>query len=285
MDTLPPLRSVLFVPGDNEHKLIKALQAPADALVVDWEDGVVANRKAVARSQTTTFLADRAATPDVVLIRLNPVHSPYFAADIASARHARADGFVLSKVASVGHIKHVQKQLEKSGKQCNVWLLPLIESAAALLSASAIANCSPCVAALAFGAEDFCADTEITRGDEEIELLYARSTLVAAGRAAKRQVIDSPCLTFGDDQAVMRAASRARNLGFTGKLAIHPRQVEILNEAFSARAEEIDKANRILEAFAMNHEGVTVIDGTMVDEAVVKHARRILQLAKRPNTK
>lgn len=262
---------------------MKALQAPADALVVDWEDGVAANRKAAARSQTATFLTDRGATPDAVLIRLNPVRSPYFAADIASARQVHADGFVLSKVASVGDIKHVQKQLEKSGKQCNVWLLPLIESAAALLSASAIANCSPWVAALAFGAEDFCADTGITRGNEEIELLYARSTLVAAGRAAKRQVIDSPCLTFADDQAVMRAASRARNLGFTGKLAIHPRQVEILNEAFSARAEEIDKANRILEAFATNHEGVAVVDGTMVDEAVVKHARQVLQLAKRPN--
>jgi citrate lyase beta subunit len=220
-----------------------------------------------------------------VLIRLNPVHSPHFAADIASARHVRADGLVLSKVASVGDIKHVQKQLGKSGKQCDVWLLPLIESAAALLSASAIATCSPCVAALVFGAEDFCADTGITRGNEEIELLYARSTLVAVCRAAKRQVIDSPCLAFADDQAVMRAASRARNLGFTGKLAIHPRQVEILNEAFSARAEEIDKANRILEAFATNDEGVTVIDGTMVDEAVVKHARRVLQLAKRPHAK
>jgi citrate lyase beta subunit len=178
-------------------------------VVVDWKDGVTASRKAAARSQTTIFLADRATTPDVVLIRLNPLHSAYFAADIAIARHVRADGFVLSKVASVGDIENVQKQLEKSGKQWNVWLLLLIESAAALLSASAIANCSPCVAALAFGAEDFCADTGITRGNEEIELLYARSTLIAAGRAAKRQVIDSPCLTFADDQAVMRAASCA----------------------------------------------------------------------------
>jgi citrate lyase beta subunit len=285
MRTLSLLRSVLFVPGDDGHKLVKALQAQADALVVDWEDGVAPDRKAASRSHTATFLSDRDAIPGVVLIRLNPVRSPHFAADIAHVRHVHVDGLVLSKVASVGDVKRVQEQLEESGQQCDLWLFPLIESAAGLLNAPAIAACSSCIAALVFGAEDFCADTGITRSSEEIELLYARSALVTAARAAELQVVDSPCLAFADDQAVMKTACRAHNLGFTGKLAIHPRQVGILNEAFSPRPEEIDNAKRTVEAFTANGEGVTVIDGTMVDEAVVKRARQIVELAKRPRSK
>jgi citrate lyase beta subunit len=279
------MRSVLFVPGDDEHKLMKALQAPSDALLIDWEDGVAPDRKAAARSHTTTFLADRVATPGVVLIRLNQVRSPHFAADIAHVRHVHTDGLGLSKVASAADLKQLQNELDHSGQQCDLWLFPLIESATGLLNASAIATCSSSVAALVFGAEDFCADTGITRGSEEIELLYARSALVATARAAERQVIDSPCLAFADDQAVTKAACRARNLGFTGKLAIHPRQLPILNEAFSPSPAEIDRARRIVEAFVVKGEGVIVVDGAMVDEAVVKRARQILELAKRPPAK
>jgi citrate lyase subunit beta/citryl-CoA lyase len=95
-------------------------------------------------------------------------------------------------------------------------------------------------------------------------------------------VIDSPCLVFNDDREVAKAALRARNLGFTGKLAIHPRQLGILNKSFLPRPEQIREAQRILAAVAASGEGVTAVDGTMVDEAVVKRARQILEMAKLP---
>lgn len=285
MRPIPPLRSVLFVPGDDQHKLMKASQAPADALVLDWEDAVAPDRKAVARSHTMTFLASREVFTGIVLIRLNPTDSPKFAADITQVRHIHAEGLVLSKVVSARDVQYAEEQLYEARQQRDLWLFPLIESAAGLLNASAIVNSSERVAALMFGAEDFCADTGITRGKEEIELLYARSAIVTAARAANLQVIDSPYLVFDDDQELAKAASRARNLGFTGKLAIHPRQVGILNRSFSPHPEEIRSAQRILSTFTTSEEGVTSVDGTMVDEAVVKRARQILELAKLPGPK
>jgi citrate lyase subunit beta / citryl-CoA lyase len=282
MRPLVALRSLLFVPGDDQRKLMKAAKAPADALVIDWEDAVAPGRKAVARSHTMAFLASREIFASVVLVRVNPIHSLGFAADIAHVRQVHAEGLVLSKVVSAKDVQYAEEQLNGSGSRQGVWLFPMIESAAGLLNASAIVNSSERVAALIFGAEDFCADTGITRGREEIELLYARSAIVAAARAANRQVIDSPCLVFNDDREVAKAALRARNLGFTGKLAIHPRQLRILNKSFSPRPEEIREAQRILAAVAASGEGVTAVDGTMVDEAVVKRARQILEMAKLP---
>jgi citrate lyase subunit beta/citryl-CoA lyase len=276
------LRSLLFVPGDDEHKLMRAAHAPADALVIDWEDVVAHERKTAARCDTMAFLASREVFARVVLVRVSPIHSLEFAADIAHVSQVHAEALVLSKVVSARDVQYAEEQLNASGPRRDVWLFPMIESAAGLLNASGIVNSSERVAALMFGAEDFCADTGIVRGKEEIELLYARSAIVAAARAADRQVIDSPCLIFDNDREVAKAALRARNLGFTGKLAIHPRQLGILNKSFSPRPEQIREAQRILAAFAASGEGVTAVNGTMVDEAVVKRARQILQMAKLP---
>jgi citrate lyase subunit beta / citryl-CoA lyase len=280
----PYLRSLLFVPGDDEHKLTKALNTAADALILDWEDGVSPESKSLARSQTAGFLSNGSTIHGVVLIRLNPVHGPHFKMDIAHAGNVRIDGFVLSKVTSVEDLRQVKRLAAKRSYRADLRLFPMIESAAGLLNAPAIAA-YPSVTALLFGAEDFCADTGIICSSEEIELNYARSAIVTAARALERQVIDSPCLEFTDDQAVVKAASRARNLGFTGKLAIHPRQVALVNETFIPLPEEIEKAERILKAFADSGEGVTAVDGAMVDEATVKRARQIVQLAKRAHGK
>jgi citrate lyase subunit beta / citryl-CoA lyase len=281
MSSFLQLRSLLFVPGDNERKLAKALQTPADAVVVDWEDGVAADKKAVARSRTTAVLSNR-KIDSVTLIRLNPVRDAEFVLDVAEAGHIRADGFLLSKVVSVEEIREAEELIRKSGQRKDPRFFAMIESSAGLLSAPAIAACG-CVAALLFGAEDFCADSGITCRKEELELLYARSALVTAARSAQRQAIDSPFLAFNDDQALMAAALRAGDLGFSGKLAIHPRQVEVINNAFRASRAEIEKAKRVVETFEANGEGVAVIDDVMVDEAVVKRARRILEVAKIPS--
>ena len=279
MHPILPLRSLLFVPGDNERKLARALESPADALVCDWEDGVAPDTKALARSQTSAVLNSRPANQRVVLIRINPVSSPEFEKDVVYARQAHPEGLVLSKITSARDIRQVNKICQMRG-QPELWLFPMIESAIGLSNAAEIARCQS-VAALLFGAEDFCANTGIIRGKEELELLYARSALVIAASAAGRKVIDSPCLSLNDAQAVRESAVRARDLGFTGKLAIHPRQVDILNQAFVPRSEEIEKASRIIEAFAGGGQGVISVDGMMVDDAVVKRARRLLQLVRR----
>ena len=159
------------------------------------------------------------------------------------------------------------------------WNRPL-----ALLNAFSIATASPRVAALLFGAEDFSAEMGILPSAGEIELLHARSSLVTQARAAGRDALDSPCLEFRDLRRIAAAARRARNLGFTGQMAIHPSQVKILNEIFSPSQLEFEKARAIIAA-ASPDAGVFSVEGSMVDEAVLKRARRVLRLASQSDAK
>ena len=131
--------------------------------------------------------------------------------------------------------------------------------------------------AVLFGAEDFSADLGITRTPGEPELLYARCAIVTACRAASCQAIDAPCIEFHDLEQTRQAAQRARNLGFTGKLAIHPAQRPVLNAMFSPSEAEVQEAQRILAAYSASGAGVIAIDGRMIDEAVVRKARDILR--------
>jgi citrate lyase subunit beta/citryl-CoA lyase len=133
------------------------------------------------------------------------------------------------------------------------------------------------VRAVLFGAEDFSADVGITRTPGEPELLYARCALVTACRAASCQAIDSPCIDFNDLEQTRQAAQRARNLGFSGKLAIHPTQLSVLNAVFSPSEAEVQEARRILAAYSGSGAGVITMDGKMIDEAIVRKARDILR--------
>jgi citrate lyase subunit beta / citryl-CoA lyase len=271
------LRSLLFVPGDSHRKIIKSQQIPADALVVDWEDAVAPQSKTEARKLTVELMRQRATLPMIVL-RLNPVPSAAFQEDCAVLGQCPVDGIMLSKCQSAGDVCRLEEVLNRvpSLDKCRIY--PLLESPAAILNAFSIAMASPRVAALAFGAEDFSAETGIVRTAGEIELLYARSSLVTQARAAGRDALDSPCLEFRRPRRIAAAARRARNLGFTGQMAIHPSQVKILNEVFSPSKREVKEARDVVAA-ASPRAGVFSIEGSMVDEAVLRRARRVLRLA------
>jgi citrate lyase beta subunit len=274
------LRSVLFVPADAGKKLARAQQLPADALAVDWEDGVALPHKNKARTQTVEFTRQRATLPQVILVRMNPVFSPEFSQDCAAIQQCTVDGIILSKCRSAEDVRGLADVLDQvvALRDCNIY--PLIESPAALLDAFSIATASDRVAALAFGAEDFSAEMGIVQSETEIELLYARSCIVTSARAAGRDAVDSPCLDLRNPERVREAGRRARNLGFTGKLAIHPSQLEILNEVFSSSDQELEEARRILAASSPDR-GAFSLEGSMVDEPILKRARQVLHRAPR----
>jgi citrate lyase subunit beta/citryl-CoA lyase len=258
--------------------MYKAVQIPADAIILDWEDAVLPDQKASARSQTLNFLKRRTTTPRV-FVRVNPAGSPAFQEDCEALGECVPDGVVLSKCGSAEEVQTLDDRLHRidPGGQCCI--CPLVESPQGLLQANAIAVISKRVGMVAFGAEDFSADMRIVRSADEIELLYARSAVVTACRAVGREPIDSPWLDFRDSERLRTAAQRARSLGFSGKLAIHPDQVTIINEMFSPSESELREARRIVECMAAAPSGVTSVDGQMVDEAVVRRARSILELA------
>jgi citrate lyase subunit beta/citryl-CoA lyase len=269
------LRSLLFVPGDNERKLAKAREVKTDALVIDWEDAVAAGAKAAARRRTVEAMRASPPREHVLLIRVHTVGSEDFREDCKALEVCRPDGLMLSKCRSAADVHELARFLSGPDPESACAICPLIETAGGLLHAHAIAGSSERVFALGFGAEDFSAEIGLRRSEDEVELLYARSALVTAARAAGCDAFDSPCVMLGDEAKLAAAAARARNLGFAGKMAIHPEQVPILNAAFSPTEDELAWARRALES---NPEGVGRVGGQMVDEAVLRQARRILRL-------
>jgi citrate lyase subunit beta/citryl-CoA lyase len=263
--------SLLFVPSDQPRKIARAHESGAHALVLDWEDSVAEASKVDARRLALEFI--RASEfAGSTFIRVHSVRSRHFTEDCAALQSARPDGIVLSKCGTAEEVRQLAAVL----KDTTCGILPLIESPAGVVNCSAIVTASDLVIGAAFGAEDFSAEMEITRSEGEPELLYARCAIATACRAAGVEPIDTPFLEYRDDAGLRNAAMRSSHLGFTGKLAIHPAQVPILNEVFSPTSGQLEEARRLLETFESSKTAVLGIEGRMVDEAVVKRARRLL---------
>jgi citrate lyase subunit beta/citryl-CoA lyase len=268
-------RSLLFVPADSQSKIVKAAQVAADVLILDWEDAVLSKDKASARVLTIDMLK-HLTVHQSVFIRCNSVGSSAFEEDCRALQECVPDGIVLSKCCSAEDVHKLQDLLDAIDPRCQCQICPLVESPQGLLHADSIAGASKRVRMVAFGAEDFSAEMRIVQTPEELELLYARSAIVAACRARGREPIDSPCLELRQSERVRTTAQRARNMGFSGKLAIHPNQVPIINEVFSPSEAEVCEARRIVESMSAAPSGVVMVDGRMVDEAILRRARSIL---------
>lgn len=269
------LRSLLFVPGNSESKLERASRSSADAIVVDWEDSVLPSDRAAARRNTVAFAREYRRTA-ALFIRINGVDSPDFAADVQAIAGCIPDTVMLSKCETPEHLCAISAVLDASGLSCGI--CPLIESAMGCLNVSAILGGASGVKFVAFGSEDFCADVEIHPTPGEPELLYARSALVTACRAYGVEPVDSPYLSYRDLEGLRAAALSAFRLGFSGKLAIHPMQVDTLNGVFSPSAEEVAEARRHIDALRESAAGVVGSRGTMIDNATLRRAQRIIDL-------
>lgn len=266
------------MPGDSTSKMTKAAQTSADALILDWEDAALPAQKTAARRASIDFLQNNSAKQPI-FIRVNPAASRVFEEDAEALREFAPAGVVLSKCRSAADVAQLVAVLDNVDPAAECAICPMVESPASLLAAFSIATASPRVSMIALGAEDFSAEMRLNRGPDDLELLYARSALATACRAAGKEPIDSPCTDFRALDRVKTAAMRARNLGFGGGLAIHPGQIPILNEVFSPSPAEVEEARRLIDLFQASGAGVVAIDGKMVDEAIVRRARMILQLA------
>jgi citrate lyase subunit beta / citryl-CoA lyase len=284
------LRSMLFVPGDSDKKLAKSATVAADALILDLEDAVDPARKPAARKLVAEFLQRRGASQPI-WVRVNSLDDAACADDLAAVVPARPDGIVLPKVRSPEDVELLAKRLEeleqRSGMQRGVTkILPIAtETASAVLSLAGYTRSGPRLAGLTWGAEDLsvalgAAANVDERGDWLPPYQLARSLCLLAAAAAGVAAIDTPYTDFRNAEGLARQAAEARRDGFTGKLAIHPSQVPIINEAFRPDAEEVAVARRIVAAFdAAAGAGVVAIDGKMLDRPHLTRARRTLRLA------
>ena len=283
-----PPRSPLFVPGNNPRMLTKALGLAPDALVPDMEDAVPWSEKERGRTTVASFLPQLIETGILVIPRVNASDSGLIEQDLEAAVVPGISGITVGKTASAGEVAAIGETIGRleadSGMEPGVIvLIPWIESAMAVVNAYEICS-APRVAAVAFGAEDLANDMMIERTESGDEVAYARSAVCIAARAAGVAAIDTPYVRFRDEDGLRRDCASARRFGFKGKFAIHPAQIDAINDSFSPLPSEVDWASRIVFAFDEAERagtGAVSVDGSMVDAPVVKRARGILELAGR----
>jgi citrate lyase subunit beta/citryl-CoA lyase len=272
-------RSVLFSPGDQPELMRKAPGAGADVVVFDLEDAVAPGEKDAAREAVREVVTDPGFDPSCeVCVRVNPVGAG--AGDDTEAVLAGGEGVdsvMLPKTADAEDAETLGRLLDEADASAPV--LALVESAAGVLNAQAIAAADP-TDALVFGAEDLSADIGATRTDEGTEVVHAREHVVLAASAAGVDAIDTVYTNIEDTDGLAEETRFAAQLGFDGKMAIHPVQVAPINDAYTPSEDEIEWAERVLEAKReadAEGRGVFRVDGEMVDAPLVAQAERVLE--------
>jgi citrate lyase subunit beta/citryl-CoA lyase len=269
-------RSWLFVPGDSEKKILKALESDADAVIFDLEDSVVPDRKKVAREILKT-LPKRSNGPQWWL-RVNPLGTQFHKDDLKLVGNAYIQGIVLPKVENGGDVAHVA---HRTG---NIPIHAIVtETPASLFNLMTYRDPNSPLAAMSWGAEDLSAALGAASkydADGSLSFTYrvARSLCLAGAVAAGVQPVDGVFADFRDDAGLQAEAEAAAHEGFTGKLAIHPAQVPIINAAFTPSQDDIRHAEEIVAAFEAHPDaGVLSVGGKMVDRPHLVQARRVLE--------
>jgi len=281
-------RSFLFVPGDSGRKMEKAGGAGADALILDLEDAVAPDAKASARKLTAEYVKDR----DDAWVRINPVDTELWEADLEAVIPSSPVGIILPKARHAHDAVRISERIDVLENHHNIEhgqtqiIVLCTEHPEALFTLHSYVGTVPRLAGLSWGAEDLAAAVgasanRSTKGEWLPQFEMARSMCLFAAAAAEVAAIDTVYTDFRDHDGLLRYATNARRDGFSGMLAIHPAQVEVINAAFLPTAEEIEFAARIVKAFGDNPGAGTVgLDGKMIDRPHLVQAQRLLQQAK-----
>ena len=280
-------RSFIFVPGNRENMLERAKSFKADVIMVDLEDSVPSREKASARDMAKDWVPALSRQGQRVMVRVNSLDTGLTRSELETLVSPDLYGISLGKVESKWNIRDVDRMLSVIEPLAGVELgstkvVAWAETASALVDARDIAVSSQRVIALAFGAEDFTNDMGIERSDSGDEVQVPRSLVPVAARAANVASLDSPFVAFQDPEALRADAQKARQMGFTGKHAIHPAQLDIINEVFSPAPDEVAYARRVMDAWdkaEAEGRGSLALDGRMVDVPVVKRAQNLLAFA------
>jgi len=281
-------RSYLFVPADSERKMAKVMDAGADAVILDLEDSVLADARPAARDSAREFLVNK---PNV-WVRINPIDTDDAVADLEAVIPSAPAGIVLPKPRSADDALQLAARLDDleavHGLEAGQTRIIAIctERPEALFSLHSYAGATQRLAGLSWGAEDLSAAVGATSNRHENgswlpQFELARSLCLFAAAAAEVTAIDTVYTDFRDSEGLAKYAGNARRDGFSGMLAIHPGQVEVINKAFTPTAAELEWAERIVTAFEENPSAGTIgMDGKMIDRPHLVQAKRIVELAR-----
>ncbi|HLW89986.1 MAG TPA: CoA ester lyase [Roseiarcus sp.] len=281
-----PRRSVLYMPGSNQRALAKARSLKADALILDLEDSVAPDQKALARDQVTAAARQGGFGRREVVIRVNNLLSPWGADDLIAAAAAKPDAVLLPKVDGPGVVMQAARQLREAGAPEGLRLWAMMETPLAILNAGAIAAAAADPASrldvLVMGLNDLAKETRARLTPGRPAMTPWLSICVAAARAHGVDIIDGVYNDIADLSGFRRECEQGRDFGLDGKTLIHPSQIEICNEVFAPSPGELEAAGAIIAAFdepANQGKGVIQIDGRMVERLHADLARRTLAIA------
>tara|TARA_Y100000590_G_C15607334_1_gene972462 strand:+ start:520 stop:1368 length:849 start_codon:yes stop_codon:yes gene_type:complete len=276
------------VPGNQPNMLAKAATFTPDAFVPDMEDSVAWDDKSQARQVVADHLEMLGNTGIKVIPRINSLDTGLCEKDLSAIIGPQIYGVSVGKINSAQDVSLISKciahlESERKITKGSIKLVLWIETAAGLLNAYDILSSDDRIIAAAFGAEDFTNDMEIKRNEDDREILFARSQVAIAARAAGVLALDTPFFGFKDPDRLKINSELSKSIGFKGKFAIHPLQVEIINKCFSPTKKEIDHALEVIRVFeeaAAKGRGSTSLEGQVVDVPVVKRAEALIDQAK-----
>jgi citrate lyase subunit beta / citryl-CoA lyase len=275
-------RTVLFVPANSVKMIGKASALGADMVILDCEDSVPSQEKENARKTFGPEMKKYEWGRREVGVRVNGLDTPHFADDLKAAVEAGAGFVVLPKIEGASEVVRVQEKMEKLGGGTDRLpeIMVTIENPRGLNNVEEILASSPLISSMEFGSEDFALSLGIYGLERSgLSTLYARSRIVASGRAAGVDVLDQAFVGLADPEGLRTSALEAKSLGFTGKAVIHPSQIDIVNQVFTPSADELKWARRVMEAWnaaQAEGRGAFRLDDKMVDVVHVKMAENII---------
>ncbi len=277
--TVRPRRSVLYMPGSNARALEKAKSIPADAFIFDLEDAVAPEAKDLARRQVRDAVQAGGFGEAERIVRVNGLNTPWGQADVAAIAGAGADAVLLPKVESAAGVRALADALAAAGApEQAIWCM--VETPKGVLRAEEIAA-APGVAALVMGTSDLTKDLHARHTAGRAPMLASLGLCLLAARAHGRGIVDGVHLDLADEAGFEAACRQGVELGFDGKTLIHPQQVDACNRLFAPSPADVAEARKIIAAFEAARragQGVTVVDGKLIEALHVENARRVAAL-------
>lgn len=277
-----PRRSVLYMPGANTRALEKGRSLAADCLILDLEDSVAADAKAQARKNIVEAVAAGGYGHRELIIRINPLSSPWGYQDLVSVATCGADAILLPKVESADTVRQAEAVMASLGAPDSIALWAMMETPLGMLHSEEIAGSSPRLTCLVMGTSDLAKDLQASHTRDRMPMITSLGLCLLAARAYRLAILDGVHLDLRDDEGLAYACHQGLNFGFDGKTLIHPRTIEIANEIFAPTDEEVVWSHKIIAAHAaavLEGKGVAVLEGKLIENLHVENAKRIVAMA------
>ena len=279
-------RSLLYVPGSSEKMIKKALNLSADSIILDLEDAVSLSEKSLARSIVKGYISQFKKINKEVIVRINDIKTQLGVLDLEAIIEELPNAIIVPKadeeavIISDILIKSTEKRYNITNFK--IQTIPLIETTYGIANAFRILSKSDRISAVQLGAEDLTKELSIERTSEGKEIDYARNTIAYAGNACKIDIIDTPYTSIGDEIGLISDTKHAKSIGFTGKTCIHPNQIDIINDIFTPKPQDVEKARELINIFDESvklGKGVCMFEGKMIDSPIADRARKLVEKA------